>query len=137
MMRICQGLGGFTGRASFRTWLTKVVDNQCWTFLARRRRYPTVEHSEDLIALHEGICAGLSQDRSIAARIDSGRLLALSPRGAREIIWLRFFQGLSLDEIATTLEITLSAAKMRLYRALDGLARDSAKPGLRTVRRPP
>jgi DNA-directed RNA polymerase specialized sigma24 family protein len=56
-------------------------------------------------------------------------VLALSRRGAREIIWLRIFQGLSLEEITTILEITLSAAKMRLSRALDGLARDyPAKP---------
>ena len=38
---------------------------------------------------------------------------------AREVLELRFFQDCSLEEIATTLAISLSAAKMRLYRSLD------------------
>jgi len=38
---------------------------------------------------------------------------------AREILHLRFFEDRSLNEIAASLNINLSAAKMRLYRALD------------------
>jgi len=36
-----------------------------------------------------------------------------------EILNLRFFAEMSLDEISTTLELSLSATKMRLYRAMD------------------
>ena len=43
--------------------------------------------------------------------------MRLPPR-AREVLGLRFFGEASLDEIARTLGISLSAAKMRLYRAL-------------------
>ena len=35
----------------------------------------------------------------------------------QEIIVMRFVTGLSIAEIADTLELKLSAAKMRLYRA--------------------
>ena len=38
---------------------------------------------------------------------------------AREVLQLRFFHDYSLEEIAATLSISLSAAKMRLYRALE------------------
>jgi len=38
---------------------------------------------------------------------------------SREVLMLRFFQDLSLESIATLLAISLSAAKMRLYRALE------------------
>ena len=38
---------------------------------------------------------------------------------AREVLLLRFYQECSLEEIAATLAISLSAAKMRLYRSLD------------------
>ncbi|MEN8801096.1 MAG: sigma factor-like helix-turn-helix DNA-binding protein, partial [Thiogranum sp.] len=38
---------------------------------------------------------------------------------AREVLLLRFYRECSLEEIATTLAISLSAAKMRLYRSLE------------------
>jgi len=38
---------------------------------------------------------------------------------AREILRQRFFEDRSLNQIAASLNINLSAAKMRLYRALD------------------
>ena len=37
---------------------------------------------------------------------------------AREVLLMRFYLGYSLAEIADALSISLSAAKMRLYRAL-------------------
>lgn len=52
---------------------------------------------------------------------DLQQMLWRLPRIDREILQLRFYQGLHLDEIATRLEIDLSATKMRLYRALQRL----------------
>ncbi|WP_258179985.1 RNA polymerase sigma factor [Photobacterium phosphoreum] len=40
----------------------------------------------------------------------------------QEIIKLRFYKDLSLDEISHILRITMSACKMRLYRALQSLS---------------
>ena len=37
----------------------------------------------------------------------------------REILLLKYVSGLTLQEIADVLEVSLSAAKMRLYRSLD------------------
>ena len=45
-------------------------------------------------------------------------LMRLPPK-AREVLGLRFYGEAPLEEIARTLGIGLSAAKMRLYRALD------------------
>lgn len=45
----------------------------------------------------------------------------MPPQG-REILGLRFYQDLSLEETAGTLGFGLSAAKMRLYRSLDQYA---------------
>ena len=38
------------------------------------------------------------------------------------VLYLRFFQDLSLEQIAGALDVSLSAAKMRLYRAQDRFA---------------
>jgi RNA polymerase sigma-70 factor (ECF subfamily) len=52
---------------------------------------------------------------------DVDELLASVPIEDREILSLRFVAGLTLQEIADSYELTLSAAKMRLYRAIDQL----------------
>ena len=44
----------------------------------------------------------------------------LSPTD-REILTLRFVADLNLQEIAETTDLSLSATKMRLYRAIDRL----------------
>jgi len=36
----------------------------------------------------------------------------------REVLVLKFFSGMTIDEISNTLQIGLSATKMRLYRAM-------------------
>jgi RNA polymerase sigma-70 factor, ECF subfamily len=43
------------------------------------------------------------------------------PADLREAVVLRFFQGLSFETMAEVLKITLSAAKMRVYRGLRAL----------------
>ena len=47
------------------------------------------------------------------------QLLETLPDGDREVLTLRYVADLSLQEIADVCDISLSAAKMRLYRATD------------------
>ena len=107
----------YQGRAALKTWLTTIADNQCFTHLRRRQRYVQIEHLAAVIEIHEG-----GQMPSEVVRDDQWRQLVaevmaqLSPR-SREILSLRYWLDLSLEEIAQTLGIGLSATKMRLHRA--------------------
>ncbi len=117
LLRAFRGLGGFRGEASVSTWLTAIADNQCASLARRRARHVMGEHLRQLILLHEevrqpGYESG--DDRSLCVR----RTLARAPRRDRDVLFMRFFQELTLEEIAGSLGIGLSTAKMRLYRAL-------------------
>lgn len=107
----------YQGRASLKTWLTTIADNQCFTHLRRKQRHIQIEHLAAVIEIHEA-----GQRASEAVQDDERRQLVvrvmaqLSPR-SREILSLRYWLDLSLEEIAQTLGIGLSAAKMRLHRA--------------------
>ena len=107
----------YQGRASLKTWLTTIADNQCFTHWRRKQRYIQIEHLAAVIEIHEA-----GQMPSGAVQADERRQLVarvmaqLSPR-SREILSLRYWLDLSLEEIAQTLGIGLSAAKMRLHRA--------------------
>ena len=46
------------------------------------------------------------------------------PETHREVVLMRFVDGLSLDEIATALDIPLGTVKSRLHNALNALRAD-------------
>ncbi len=118
MLRAWQAIDRFEGRSAFRTWLYSIAENQCRSFAVKRMRYIQTEHIEKLVDLYrENSLAGFveqhAQQEAIATALQN-----VNDR-EREVLMLRFFHDRSLEEIATTLAISLSAAKMRLYRSLD------------------
>jgi len=123
LLRVCSGLKGLEQHTRFRAWLARIVDNQCKTHLARRR-WITVEHIERLIDLRDmelGADADSIEDLE-GARRQVRLALDQLPTESAHVLYLRFFQDLSLEQIARRLDLSLSAAKMRLYRAQDRFA---------------
>ena len=116
MLRAWQAINRFEGRSAFRTWLYSIAENQCRSFIGKRMRYVQTEHIERLVDLYlEG--TSISDVERFAHKQAVATALQDVSDKAREVLELRFFQDCSLEEIATTLAISLSAAKMRLYRS--------------------
>lgn len=121
ILSLSRGLGSFAGRSSFLGWLRRVVDNECKTFAMRQARYQPTDHLDQLIE-HAQIVQFQEAD-SMEKAIRVRRTLAALPVPARDILQLRFFKGFSLEQISQLLDISLSAAKMRLYRAFEHFKR--------------
>ena len=120
MLRAWRSIDRFEGRSAFRTWLYSIAENQCRSFAIKRQRYVHSEHIESLIELYlEGATTGTSVAERCARNQAVATALENVNDKAREVLLLRFFQGCSLEEIAAALTISLSAAKMRLYRSLE------------------
>ncbi len=118
LLRVFRGLLRFRGDAAFRTWLFSVADNQCNTLHQRRSRQVMSEHVRALIVLHEAMSYDTAGDGDAVAIEQVHELLSDLPSHAYDVLMLRFYGDLSLEDIAKTLGIGLSATKMRLYRAL-------------------
>lgn len=121
LYRACRAIGSFNGDAAFRTWLFAIADNECHTLAHKRARLILVDDLDTTV-----------RERGDAANVedagDSGlewlvhRALGQMPLPAREVLQLRYFAELSIEDIARTLGIGVSATKMRLYRARDQAA---------------
>ena len=118
LIQVFHKIHQFQGRSAFKTWLYKIVHNYCRNRLSkiiRKREGQTAYERHAITALpdHE-------QDRQqqrLRARIEEA--LDKLKQSDREVIVLKFMSGLTIQETADVLEIGLSAAKMRLYRALE------------------
>ena len=115
-LQVFHKIGSFEGRSSFKTWLYRVVYNLCvdrQRKLARRDKGDTSVAEQ--IADRESIRAETRGTGAVKDEVNAA--ITKLREEDQEIIVMRFVTGLTIAEIAETLEIKLSAAKMRLYRA--------------------
>lgn len=120
LLRAYRAILRFEGKSSFRTWLYTIADNQCNTLTSRRKRYLLSEHVCALIEIHE-YSIRYREEFEHTAQVN----LTLDNMSAKtmQILKMRYYMELSLEEIAHNLGVGLSAAKMRLYRAQDAFKR--------------
>ncbi len=116
-LRVFRAVHGFRQESSFRTWLCAIADRQCHDLARKRARHVLSDHVRELIEIHEESLRRRTE--AVEERDLVRRVMQRMPRRERDILMLRFYVDLPLQEMADSLGIGLSAAKMRLYRALD------------------
>lgn len=123
ILRAYRGMNGFNGDASFRTWVHAIAKNQCNTLAVRRTRHIMADHLRELVRLDETVRRNRQPSSEAVGRRVHQTLAGMSQL-SRDVLMLRFFSELSIEQIAQTLGIGLSAAKMRLYRAQEQFSAD-------------
>ena len=117
-LKAWRALKGFRGDAMFTTWLYRVASNTAISKHRSRKRRRTHESGVGDEMLGQ-IAAGGSTESSAGARLevqDLERALAVLPDHYRSAVVLRDVYGLSIEEIATQLKISETAAKVRVHR---------------------
>ena len=114
-------LNQYQGQAEFRTWMLRIVENQCRMLLRSRRRARTLHLDTDTDpAVFEMASPGTGPEEEVISRELRERLqteINRIPRLLRTVLQLRDVQELPLANVAEQLNISLSAAKSRLVRA--------------------
>ena len=113
----------YNGRARFDTWLFTIARNLVID-LSRKRTMASLEEMSERFEDDRPIdfpIDGPSPLESFQSREDSAEvaevLVKLEPQ-SREVLVLRFYEELSLEEIAGVTRSPLSTVKSRLYRGL-------------------
>jgi RNA polymerase sigma-70 factor, ECF subfamily len=122
-LKACGNIHQFKQDAQFSTWLTRIVVNNCLMNLRRRARTkpaltPEVEANEperfELPDRRGTVEETLARDE---VREVLNREIRRLPPLLRNVLVLRHVEGLSMEEVAARLGISLVAAKSRLLRA--------------------
>jgi RNA polymerase sigma-70 factor (ECF subfamily) len=103
-----RSLPRFDTARRFYPWLYVLVRNRCFKAIERRRPADSIEEIEILAAP-----PGLSQEEGIAL----GKALSKLSAEEREIVTLKYLDGLSYNEIAEYLEIPGGTVMSRLFYA--------------------
>jgi RNA polymerase sigma-70 factor (ECF subfamily) len=127
-LRAFQAIANFRGEADLRTWLYRIAINQArnrWRWWRRRKREQMVSldasDRDDAQPLGLRLCDTTQADpeqTTLARERESSLRKALRSLGThyREAVILRDIEGLSYEEIAATLEISVGTVKSRIAR---------------------
>lgn len=113
-----KNLSKFKGDSKFSTWLYKIAYRNCLdSFKKNKEKYQT--DTIDEITIHkikatEGILEGI--ERKERAAVINKCMLQL-PEDERSILWMFYFEELSLKEIIDITDLSEANVKVKLHRA--------------------
>ena len=132
-LRTFQNIERFRGDSDLKTWIYRIAVNQArnrWRWWRRRRRDVTVSLDAGDRQTDESLGSRLRDRTSrdpeqdtLAHERENALMVALGlvSRSYRETVILRDIEGLSYEEIASTLEISIGTVKSRLARGRNEL----------------
>ncbi len=124
-LKAYQNLAGFQGNSKFYTWLVRIAVNESLMKLRKRRSDRTVSLDED-VETEDGSMPREVPDwgpspEQLYAREELNAILARTigglPATFRTVFVLRDVEGLSTEETAEALALSVPAVKSRLLRA--------------------
>ncbi len=94
-------------------WLRRIARNEALRVLAREgRRRDDLVPEETL----ENLAAPADRDGALSERLEIVDLMATLSPGDRQLVWLRYFEDLTQENVARRLGIPEGTVKVRLHR---------------------
>ena len=117
-IRAWKAIGKFRGDSTFGTWIYRITVNTAWTLRKKAKKHYSlnIEDTQEPVVVDEKKdpeLVAINSDLSIVLR----KALNQIPLEQRIIVELKNIEGRSHKEIADYLDISVTAAKVRLHRA--------------------
>ena len=126
-LRVFQGLPRFSLRCKFTTWLFQVTKNRVLDELRAKERRPVAPVNLDDVPPLEVVDQPVERVETIDAL---WRAIEALPVDLKMALLLRDVVGLSYNEIADSLEITLATVKWRIFKAREDVQIALARQGI-------
>lgn len=123
MIKIFMNLSKFKGTSDFSFWVKSITYNYCMDHLKKKKRLRFDELDND--RFEQVDTNDIELENKILKEIQLEQLEVLFEElkpDDKMILLMRYQDGMSVKEIASTLEVGQSAVKMRLKRSRDRLA---------------
>ena len=120
-MRAWRGLGRFRGESAVSTWLYRIVTNRCLNVIAARRPAESLDLELPSVGSDP---AEITEQRERFMAV-ARRVASLVPE-QRAAVVLRDFEGLSYEDVAEVLGVSVAAVKGRIHRGRLSVLREAA-----------
>lgn len=115
-----RSLSRFEGRASFKTWISRIAINTSQNEIRRRSRRPVASQTDldemaEVLPLPDANVEGQVTVNEQKSRLENA-MSQLRP-SEQEVLYLKDVEQRPYHEVAELLDISLSASKMRVQRA--------------------
>jgi RNA polymerase sigma-70 factor, ECF subfamily len=123
-VKLFDRIGQFRGESSFRTWLYRLVIHACIDETRRRKRWTSIDQvdAEAILERNTDPHESPSAERTELSRLVQAAVGRLSPK-LQAVMVLKYFEGLSYDEIAAALGTSRGTVASRMNRGHRELAR--------------
>ena len=132
-MRAYKGIRSYDGQRTFSTWLLSIAAHYCIDQI-RRRRFTVLSFEEDPMLEPPDLDPG--PEAALVASENQKKVQALlsslNPQDRAAVV-MRYWYDFSYEEIAGTLQLSVSAVKSRLHRARRDLAQQWAEQAPQAV----
>ena len=117
-IKVFYNLRKFQNRSSFSTWLYAVTYNHCLDYLNKKNKLP-LENEEKLLASTPDSSIEEIEDSEIFALKAEKLKIAMERVDSKDrmILLMKYLDESSIKDIATVLQLSESAVKMRINRA--------------------
>ena len=117
-IRAWKAIDKFRGDSTFGTWIYRITVNTAWTLRKKAKKHYSlnIEDTQEPVVIDEKKdpeLVAINSDLSVVLR----KALNQIPLDQRIIVELKNIEGRSHKEIADYLDISVTAAKVRLHRA--------------------
>ncbi|MEI9429706.1 RNA polymerase sigma factor [Mesorhizobium sp. Cs1299R1N3] len=102
-------IGGLRAAGAFASWLFQIVRRECARLTRRKVETAPIEDMQDTL--------DFSTRPNAELRLDLADAIHSLPVHYRAIVLMRDMEDFTIDDIATSLELTREAVKARLHRA--------------------
>ena len=123
LLKAFEHLPAFRGQSSFSTWLYSITYNHCQEFFRKAKRLFVLRLDDSREAAWQDT-TGTSPEDALQPPPSESTLLALFnhiPETDRQMLFLKYHDGQSIEQLQTVFTLSASAVKMRLKRAREKL----------------
>ncbi len=119
-LQVYRSLPSFRQGSRFATWLYRIAVNRAVDAARGSRKWRFLPFLQEPTLKERTTDPSQEPEHAFSKKMDREAVqetLLLCPLSHRDILVLRYYRDLSLEEIAETLDCSLAAAKVRLHRA--------------------
>ena len=111
-------LASFKGKSKFSTWLYSFTYNFCVNYVNRDKGRKISEKSNEISEEEYRLSQEVTDEHLLELQVEKlKKALEMIPGEDKTILMLKYQDGVSISELESTLELGMSAVKMRLKRA--------------------